>query len=546
MPQYIHLTSGTVNVWENYTRDAVQLLRVYHRLMDSYVLDFFTEDLWSQLNPKWLEVLDKFTPTDLASFLSCNAELSMKTAWPLSLLAIRAAAFTYTLPRNKNCVVSAVRKSDPSDSVDNIISGTNLQSCASEQVKTIAKESHNETFSVTNWQQINAETIKINNSPLQLSEVEWGDAASELSAAAGQHKLLQHVFRRHLKPKKQHEVARLALIAGRVCREAGIAVAVDVGAGQGHLSRLLAYGHGIKVVCLEAEDEFISGAKKFDHQLEQAVEKMKRHESNLPPLPPAPRHTVCHLHPNMSSQLFTQVVCGAWGGPSKGDDGPECGLLGLHTCGDLGPTLLRLFSHTPNCHALVSVGCCYMKLTQDSSNQTEFPGYPMSQFVRHLPGHTLSYAAREVACHAIEMYASRLKEGADNLKVHCYRACLEEILVQHWPHHYHAGLRSVNRAHKMDFPKYATEAVSRLSDVNLPENDLSSYQTQHNLTRWMQVVVYYSLRLLLAPVVETVILLDRLLFLHENGVDGLLFPAFDPNLSPRNHVLVAIKPKKET
>lgn len=47
--------------------------------------------------------------------------------------------------------------------------------------------------------------------------------------------------------------------------------------------------------------------RKFDQQLEQAVEKMKRRESNLPPLPPAPRHTVCRLHPNMSSQLFTQV-----------------------------------------------------------------------------------------------------------------------------------------------------------------------------------------------------------------------------------------------
>lgn len=47
--------------------------------------------------------------------------------------------------------------------------------------------------------------------------------------------------------------------------------------------------------------------RKFDHQLEQAVEKMKRRESTLPPLPPAPRHTVCHLHPTMSSQLFTQV-----------------------------------------------------------------------------------------------------------------------------------------------------------------------------------------------------------------------------------------------
>lgn len=79
--------------------------------------------------------------------------------------------------------------------------------------------------------------------------------------AAGQHKLLQHVFRRHLKPKKQHEVARLSLVAGYVARTTCDGVMVDVGSGQGHLSRLLAYGHDVRVVCLEAQDEFIRGAK---------------------------------------------------------------------------------------------------------------------------------------------------------------------------------------------------------------------------------------------------------------------------------------------
>lgn len=81
------------------------------------------------------------------------------------------------------------------------------------------------------------------------------------STAAGQHKLLQHVFRRHLKPKKQHEVARLAIVAGQVARAACGGVMVDVGSGQGHLSRLLAYGHNVRVVSLEAEDKFIEGAR---------------------------------------------------------------------------------------------------------------------------------------------------------------------------------------------------------------------------------------------------------------------------------------------
>ena len=38
-------------------------------------------------------------------------------------------------------------------------------------------------------------------------------------------------------------------------------------------------------------------------------------------------------------------------------------LVGLHTCGDLAPTILRLFSQSQCIVGVVSVGCCYMKLT---------------------------------------------------------------------------------------------------------------------------------------------------------------------------------------
>ena len=38
-------------------------------------------------------------------------------------------------------------------------------------------------------------------------------------------------------------------------------------------------------------------------------------------------------------------------------------LVGLHTCGDLSPTLLRTFVNCPEVKGIVSVGCCYMKLS---------------------------------------------------------------------------------------------------------------------------------------------------------------------------------------
>ncbi|KAK8380525.1 hypothetical protein O3P69_016841 [Scylla paramamosain] len=541
--QYVHLSAASVQGWRNYTSQAVQLLDLNRNILDSYVLDFFTEDLWSRLNPKWTAVLDKFSPGDLASFLQNGASIKQESAWPLSLLAFRAASHALSLPRK---AVSSV----------NPLLHYLSQQVQTGSIKLNKPEYHEISRNVENKSEIECDTgtvqceghIKAAHkdvdksdadfiSPVQQVSVSWGDSDSELSAAAGQHKLLQHVFRRHLKPKKQHEVARLAIVAAQVARCVCDGVMVDVGSGQGHLSRLLAYGHDVRVVCLEAEDKFIDGARKFDHQLEKAVEKMTRKNTSLPPLPPGPRHAVCHLQPNMDPHTFTKVITGVW--PDLQSRGEVCGLLGLHTCGDLAPTLLRIFTSMPACQAMVSVGCCYMKLTTASE---ENPGFPMSNFVRRLPGHALSYESREVACHAVEMYTDRLSLGADNLKVHCYRACLEEILVKHWPHHYHAGLRSVNNAHHMDFSTYAKQAVSRLQDVVLPEVDLTSEETLHNLTRWQQVVVYYSLRLLLAPVVEAVVLLDRLLFLHDNGLEGILFPAFDPQLSPRNHVLVSVKP----
>ena len=40
-------------------------------------------------------------------------------------------------------------------------------------------------------------------------------------------------------------------------------------------------------------------------------------------------------------------------------------LTGLHACGDLTPTMLRVFVKCPNSVGLGSVGCCYMKMSDN-------------------------------------------------------------------------------------------------------------------------------------------------------------------------------------
>ncbi|KAI1229913.1 Protein RRNAD1, partial [Lamprotornis superbus] len=56
-----------------------------------------------------------------------------------------------------------------------------------------------------------------------------------------------------------------------------------------------------------------------------------------------------------------------------------------------------------------------------------------------------------------------------------------------------------------------------------------------------KVVAFCTLGQLLAPVVETLILLDRLLYLREQGFHCALVPLFNPQFSPRNLVLVAAR-----
>ncbi|KAJ0045523.1 hypothetical protein Pint_04977 [Pistacia integerrima] len=54
---------------------------------------------------------------------------------------------------------------------------------------------------------------------------------------------------------------------------------------------------------------------------------------------------------------------------------------------------------------------------------------------------------------------------------------------------------------------------------------------------------YWSLRAALGPLLETYILLDRLLFLQEQGgsLEAVMLPIFDPVLSPRNVAIIAKK-----
>lgn len=523
-------------------------LSQYSHLSDSYIIEFFTENLWQTLPSSWQSVLKDLSFPQIADLL-LDATINDRrypSVWPLSLLAFRATAHALAFPRDN---------------------------------------AHNR------------ETLR----------------PEEFQENQSQSSLLGHIFRKHVKPKKQHEIRKLGTLVKQICDETGCCQVVDVGSGQGHLTRFLSYGLGLSVTAIEADQHLVSMATVFDKQLLWALDKERQKKNVSFPLPDgSPRHVSGWVDPNATWEDFlkqlkttpphinhspptfgprtkklkgskhktktqgisavspdcsdkTGVSSSANGCQQIQDDFEETAganherssdfvLTGLHACGDLSATLLRHFVHCPHVRGITSVACCYMKITTEENPAppglvqcpgglcrapSEF-GYPMSARVRGLPGHRLSYKAREGSCHAIEDYVRRLREESELLRTHCYRAMLESFIRDTRPDLRRAGIQTIKKAHLLTFTEYARLGLPR---VGLPSDlPLDSARVEAMLQHQNRVVVFFSLALLLAPVVETLVLLDRIIFLQENGLESQLIPLFNPNFSPRNFVLVALKP----
>nr|XP_034320341.1 protein RRNAD1-like [Crassostrea gigas] len=216
-------------------------------------------------------------------------------------------------------------------------------------------------------------------------------------------------------------------------------------------------------------------------------------------------------------------------------------LTGLYACGDLTPTMLRVFASCSDIQGLASVGCCYMKLSTAKNPGTMPVGYSMSKFEQHLPLSALSYEAREMACHFADSHIQKLKDNTPALKLHSYRAALQWVVLQLQPDFVTGAQKlSIRKAENLSFIQYASQGLKRLGlSSEIPDNILEGASCF--LEQWRQVVIFYSLRLSLSPVVESLILLDRQLYLYEQGVSSYLVPIFDPMTSPRNFVLLARK-----
>jgi len=263
-------------------------------------------------------------------------------------------------------------------------------------------------------------------------------------------------------------------------------------------------------------------------------------------------------------------------------------LVGLHACGDLSPAIMRTFARLECCVAVVAVPCCHNLLSEqhpsglaperaaadailrstaaagggDVAAEQESaggePGFPMSAAGAGL---ALGRRARMLACQSGERWRA-LPAGAEEEAARrtAFRAALEVVLHRHFPELDAATTPSLKGAPPAraadeagEASAFAAAALQTLARAGLGEKAAArGVDAQLLSTLWTSelapvaplVAPFCALRAVLAAPLESLISLDRLLYLRERvGETGSAasLPVFDPAISPRNICLVATK-----
>ncbi|PRP86725.1 hypothetical protein PROFUN_02874 [Planoprotostelium fungivorum] len=370
--------------------------------------------------------------------------------------------------------------------------------------------------------------------------------------------------------KKLHEVQRLGTLitelAGKYSSKVKI---VDIGSGEGYLSSVLSYCYDLDVVGVDAQ--FTKGEVDFSRKIPTPLGAEKRRGilageiSGKLPKPDREAEVKrledklqfvqrfipvrIHLVHHVTLCRLTSRANSFW--ISHPDT--KIILIGLHTCGVLACSMLRLFNACEAVVGFVGVGCCYhkgriedifpMSHTSTRTMESNFHGILDSQSLY-------------LACESPELRCSQsIEDQRYALRRRFYRSVLEVSFRCAFGSNFagHFVVRDVKRQDCGDFFDYSKAAAAKLR-TNPPiegaDQVFANWSTDENVKqvwkrykdREKEILIVLQLQMILAPVIESLLILDRYQYLVEQGMEVRVEQLFDAKLSPRNIVLCAQKP----
>jgi hypothetical protein len=322
--------------------------------------------------------------------------------------------------------------------------------------------------------------------------------------------------------KKLAEVKAGARYISHICKRHNITRVVDVGSGQGYLSLTLAASCGLEVLAIDGSESQIRGSQAAARQggLVEGAQIT---------------HLVRYVTSATSSTLGEEI--------SSWANGDKVLLTGLHACGSLSEHMLRLSTSVAAISYIAVVGCCFNHITPlSASNPT---GFPISGYMRER-GLKMKASALVTGCQAPTNWVHNQNSGFGRKA--WYRAVLEKLL-------YDKKLLEQGEQRKVwgirtgDLKSFATYTRRAMSSLNLTlgsdisEQEIEEYERRYE-ARKGEIAILQTLSVMLCKIVESVIALDRMFFLREEGmaeesVD--VVAVFEYEVSPRNLMIVGMK-----
>ncbi len=290
--------------------------------------------------------------------------------------------------------------------------------------------------------------------------------------------------------KKRHEISYILSL--KPIKESNSFV--DIGSGAGHLSSCILNKNQKKSICIDMSEDIQNIGK----------EKLKK------------------IAPDILSRV--QFVTSKISSRSSTEDFEESDtLIGLHACGDLSTIIVKAYGHS-KIKNLINFGCCYHKLADDQFNISKIAmKNPLI-----LTNHALTMAAK--------FKPENIKSYNEKLKVKKYRYSLHFLMLDELGLEFASVGNGLKEDYKLSFADYCYKFLPDSMELSHAELENKYKSLEKKVTK---VLALGLIRSHLARLIEIYIILDRALYLKENGINVEIKEVFNKEISPRNILLRA-------
>ena len=359
--------------------------------------------------------------------------------------------------------------------------------------------------------------------------------------------------------KKKYEIKLLGDSIINEAKNKNINTIVDVGCGIGYLTNYISINSNLRVIGIEGNEDNTNKMMLRINKIEQKNNKS---------LSKAEGYTA-FLTSDIKPEEFKNIARLT---------NEKVILTGLHPCGDLTPTLMRMFKNLDEIKSLIFVGCCYNKLSENNSyfklknneiiEQSNKYGFPMSDYLLIQNKIKFHLSNTYISCNPHPLSKTR-EDWYYSYKMSSYRNALELFIHNYLPDYLEVHyIGQIRESYSKSFGIYLNKALTNIKNHSLKFN-FNNNNYKNKLITWIddftskndvikignefyeslnpyneiifECAIMIILQARISLILEALIVTDRVLFLKQFCSYVSARRLFHPFISPRGILLIANK-----